>query len=747
MPHPTDIQRPGHPGGQTTSEFAPRLIAWEVTRRCLLSCKHCRASAQNVACADELSTAECFALLDNIASFAKPIIILTGGEPMLRDDIYDIAKYGVKLGLPVVMAPCGLLVNDETAGRIKDAGIRRISLSLDGADAATHDDFRGMKGSFDAVMNAVAAARRAGLDFQINTTISRHNVDQVRRIMDLSIKLGASVFNPFLLVPTGRGKQLADQELSAGQYEQALQWLAAQQGRGDIQVRVTCAPHYQRILRQSGKGKFASRGCMGGKQFAFISHTGKVQICGFLDTECGDLRADKLDFHRVWRTSPVFLQMRDVNGYHGRCGRCEFRVVCGGCRARAFATTGDYLAEEPFCVYQPGRSAATESPVRSHAHAPEDGLQHGHTPGGEANPQSAIRDPQSAGRPAGSLDFLDRKILTLIQADFPVVQRPFAELSNQAGVPEGKVLARVRRLAQSGRIRRIGAIFDSGKLGYVSTLVAATVAQDRVDEVAAMVSALPGVTHNYRRDHRYNLWFTLTCESGERLQQTLDGLSQQTGVAFHSLPALAMYKARVQFDLMDESPASSPAPQAAADATQRDGSDRLRSDDAPGGNPAPVFEDRAKALIRVLQESIPLSAEPYAAIASQLGMDVAQVLAQVSDWIGSGVIRRMGAVVAHRKLGFSANGMAVFAIGDERADEVGRHLAACPQVTHCYRRSALPGWPYTMFAMIHSTDEQEVRRFVAAQAAALGLTDYDVLFSTHEYKKVSMRYFTTTGHP
>jgi radical SAM protein with 4Fe4S-binding SPASM domain len=225
------------------------------------------------------------------------------------------------------------------------------------------------------------------MDFQINTTITQHNLAELEAILNLSVKLGASAFNPFLLVPTGRGKELAGQEISPEAYEKTLEWLAAQEGRPDIKIRVTCAPHYTRILRQrshlAGRlgGRAASepgghscppqdgaaaapphshpsapsggKGCMGGKGFAFISHVGKVQICGFLETECGDLKREGLDFRRIWETSPVFLQMRDVDRYHGKCGRCEYRRICGGCRARAFAMTDDYLAAEPFCIYEP----------------------------------------------------------------------------------------------------------------------------------------------------------------------------------------------------------------------------------------------------------------------------------------------------------------------------------------------------------------------------------------------------------
>jgi radical SAM protein with 4Fe4S-binding SPASM domain len=412
-----------HPGPQP---YLPRLIAWEVTRSCPLACKHCRAAAHLEPYPGELSTDECRRVLDNIASFAKPTMILTGGEPMLRTDIYDIADYAHRLGMPVVMAPCGKFVDDEAVARMKKAGIHCISISIDGATAASHDAFRGIKGAFDFAIQATEAARRGGLDFQINTTITQHNLAELPAILDLAVRLGATVFNPFLLVPTGRGKELAGQEISPEDYERTLLWLAGQESRTDIRMRVTCAPHYTRVLQQrhlpktrdshlflageKGPGEKGSdplsvqgsdpfspacagpacapgdaapedkrggqscpprdaavvpphshpgqpaargKGCLGGKAFAFISHVGKVQICGFLETECGDLRRENLDFRKIWETSAVFLAMRDVDRYHGKCGRCEYRRICGGCRARAFAMTDDYLAEEPFCIYQP----------------------------------------------------------------------------------------------------------------------------------------------------------------------------------------------------------------------------------------------------------------------------------------------------------------------------------------------------------------------------------------------------------
>ena len=363
------------------SEFLPHLIAWEVTRSCKLNCKHCRAAAQCRVYENELSTEQCFAVLDNVAGFARPIIILTGGEPMLRDDIYDIARHGHELGLRMVMAPCGMLIDDLAIGRMHDAGIQCISISLDGATAESHDSFRGTSGAFASAMTAVEVARKNHMPFQINTTITRHNISEVEEIMHLAEQLGAVTFNPFLLVPTGRGAELADQELSPQQYEQTLHWLNQQRGSIKIQMRVTCAPHYQRIIRQhpvegategagskpaahptsaqeveshshSNHGAF-SAGCMGGKSFAFISHVGKVQICGFLETEAGDLPENGFNFEAIWKNSPLFQAVRDVDHYRGKCGYCEYRRLCGGCRARAFAMTGDYLESEPFCVYEP----------------------------------------------------------------------------------------------------------------------------------------------------------------------------------------------------------------------------------------------------------------------------------------------------------------------------------------------------------------------------------------------------------
>ncbi len=358
-----------HPIGikKQKKKYIPRLIAWEITRSCHLNCRHCRAAARFGPYENELTTEEIFKTMDSIASFVKPIIILTGGEPMMRTDLNDIIRYGDKLGLRMVMSPCGKLLTEERARDLMDAGIKRISISIDGKTPESHDDFRGVKGAFKDAMKGIEAAKKAGLEFQINTTITKYNIHELKDILDLAIQIGAVAFSPFLLVPTGRGKDLIDMEISPIEYEDVLNWIYEKRQQVPIQLRPTCAPHYYRIFREREKKEgrsvnpkthgldALSKGCMGGQSFAFISHTGIIQICGFLETECGNIRKSGYDLKHIWNTSEVFLQMRDIDSYHGRCGYCEYRMVCGGCRARAYATTGDYLDEEPYCVYRPRR--------------------------------------------------------------------------------------------------------------------------------------------------------------------------------------------------------------------------------------------------------------------------------------------------------------------------------------------------------------------------------------------------------
>ncbi|MCK9390438.1 MAG: radical SAM protein [Syntrophales bacterium] len=382
-----------------------RMVAWEVTRSCNLACVHCRASSVCGPYEGELDTAACRRLLDEIADFSRPVVILTGGEPLLRPDIWEIAAYGDRKGLRMVMATNGTLVTEDTAKKMLAAGIRRVSVSLDGPDAESHDRFRRVTGAFAGALAGIEAMQRAGMEFQINTTITRDNLDHIKEIHDLALKIGAAAHHIFLLVPTGRARELAEQEISAEQYERTLEWFYERSLACPIQLKATCAPHYYRIFHQHrgglnraaagkqslphGTGKMITpsvadeippiipspkegfgdkrgeerggghplnamtRGCLGGVSFCFISHTGQVQPCGYLELDCGQIK--KAGFQDIWNRSPIFQDLRNLGLYKGKCGECEFIRVCGGCRARAYEKTGDYLAEEPYCLYQPQR--------------------------------------------------------------------------------------------------------------------------------------------------------------------------------------------------------------------------------------------------------------------------------------------------------------------------------------------------------------------------------------------------------
>jgi len=368
---PEEKQKQGHPGlgsPQGDGRLLPstlRMVAWEVTRSCNLACIHCRASSVSGPYTGELSTGECLKLIDEFASLGNPVIILTGGEPLLRKDIYTIASYGTGKGLRMVMATNGTLVTDEVVRKLKGAGIKRVSISIDGLDAKSHDALRGVPGAFEGALSGIESMKREGMEFQINTTITRANLSQTTGILDLAVKIGAAAHHIFLLVPTGRGKELAHQEISPEDYEKTLNWFYEEDQRCGIQLKATCAPHYFRILHQRKKdeGKrrgegghplhAMTRGCLGGTSFCFVSHRGRVQPCGYLDLDCGQVCEES--FGKIWEDSTVFNDLRDLSRYRGKCGQCEFIKVCGGCRARAYEITGDYLAEEPFCVYNPKR--------------------------------------------------------------------------------------------------------------------------------------------------------------------------------------------------------------------------------------------------------------------------------------------------------------------------------------------------------------------------------------------------------
>lgn len=356
--HP--VSRIEHPA----SGHQLRLVAWEITRKCNLNCVHCRAGSERGPYPGELSTAKCFEILEEIRDVGEPIVILTGGEPLLREDVFDLAQKGTELGLRMVMATNGTLLRPDIVERMMDTGIKRVSISIDGADEKQHDEFRKVPGAFRRALEGIRLLKAGGLEFQVNTTVTRHNIRNMEKILDLSVSLGAAAHHIFLLVPTGRAKHMVDQEIDALEYENVLHWFYEMREQVSLHLKATCAPHYYRILRQEAHKKGekvnfetygldgVTRGCLGGTSFSFISNQGIVQPCGYLELNCGNLKTAK--FQTIWRNSKIFNQLRDFSAYKGKCGRCEYLRFCGGCRARAYEATGDFLAQEPLCAYQPG---------------------------------------------------------------------------------------------------------------------------------------------------------------------------------------------------------------------------------------------------------------------------------------------------------------------------------------------------------------------------------------------------------
>jgi heme b synthase len=350
---------------------ALRIIAWELTRSCNLLCAHCRASSTQGIFEGELTTAVCLHLIDDIAEIGKPILILSGGEPLLRPDFFQIASYAAGKGLRVAVGTNGTLVTEDIATKLKKVPVSRVAVSIDFPKPQLQDKFRGKAGAFKAALEGIALLHQTGIEIQINSTITRLNMKYLNELLDLAIKSGAAAFHPFMLVPTGRGKGLENVAMSPEEYEQTLNWVYERQKElgSSIFFKPTDAPHYQRVVRQKateskvrpdfssekqGSRKNAmnsmSRGCLAGISFCFVSHRGDVQGCGYLDVKAGNVRDASLK--QIWRDSTLFGELRDLSNLKGKCGVCEYKSICGGCRARAYESTGDYLQAEPYCVYR-----------------------------------------------------------------------------------------------------------------------------------------------------------------------------------------------------------------------------------------------------------------------------------------------------------------------------------------------------------------------------------------------------------
>lgn len=353
-----------HPGNGRTDpqeyDFndRPFLVFWEITRACALACRHCRASAQARRHPDELDAAESLRLIGQLAEWHPPMLILTGGDPLMRRDVLELVRAASGAGLHVGLSPSATPLLLRTDFReVKNAGVQRLSLSLDGASRETHDSFRGVAGTYDRTIEAVRRAHDADLSIQINTTLTRGNLGEYEDFKRLMFELKPAMWSVFLLVPTGRAG--LDALPDASRIEAIFEDMAGLVGRAPFAVKTTEGHHFRRVLLQKHGGSAArSRpglrspaGIRDGRGVMFISHTGDVSPSGFLPIVCGNVR--ETNPAEIYRSHPLFVSLRDSDALGGKCGRCEFRTICGGSRARAYGITGDPFAADPACIHQP----------------------------------------------------------------------------------------------------------------------------------------------------------------------------------------------------------------------------------------------------------------------------------------------------------------------------------------------------------------------------------------------------------
>ncbi len=341
---------------------SPLLVIWEVTQSCDLACVHCRASAMPGRDPNELTTEEGFDLLKQIKDFGNPLMVFTGGDPLKRPDLYELAKFSVELGLRTNVTPSVTpLLTTKAIEAFKRCGISRMAISLDGPDAATHDGFRGVEGTFDRAMLALRHARDIGLETQLQTTVTRRNFHRLAQIAEIAAEVETKMWSLFFLVVTGRAMEADD--LTGEEYEKVFEFLYEIGKVAPFDVKTTEGMHYRRYVAQrlksdpearsstGGKVVWRTAGVSDGRGFVFVSHKGEIFPSGFLPVSAGNVRSDSLV--DVYRNSSLFRILRDHDARLGKCGRCEYTKICGGSRSRAYALTGNYLEADPRCVYQP----------------------------------------------------------------------------------------------------------------------------------------------------------------------------------------------------------------------------------------------------------------------------------------------------------------------------------------------------------------------------------------------------------
>lgn len=355
------------PEAKTQEQYIPLVMSYNVTRECNMKCNHCYINATDKKLEDELDTKEAKALIDQIRQVSSPLLILSGGEPLLRPDVFELIEYGAKKGLKMGLGSNGYLIDDVVAKKLKEAGIATVSISIDSSIPAQHDEFRGVQGAWERAVNACKALRKQGVLVQVNTTLTHDNYDQIDEIMSLAESIGVENFHLFFLVPTGRGVKLTD--ISPQKYEDMITNTFAKVHKHRLNVRPSCAPQFMRIAQGMGLDmRQWVRGCLAGLHYCRIYPNGDVTPCPYLPIKLGNIR--EKSFKEIWTNAEMFKALRSPNSLKGKCGICEYKMICGGCRARAYGLSsdfidycgdlhlpteakGDYLKEDPWCVYQP----------------------------------------------------------------------------------------------------------------------------------------------------------------------------------------------------------------------------------------------------------------------------------------------------------------------------------------------------------------------------------------------------------
>jgi radical SAM protein with 4Fe4S-binding SPASM domain len=362
-----------------TRDFLPKWIAWEVTRRCNLNCIHCRSASTMESEEGDFPLETAKEFLDDVSSLSKPTVVITGGEPLLRGDVWDIVAHGTEKGLRMCMATNGTLVDDAVCREMKRTGIKMVSLSLDGSTPEIHDDFRKQPGAYEGVIKAVELLKKHGIPFLINSSFTKRNAYDIPNVYAKARELGARAWYMFIVLPVGRGEEANAELLNAEESEKWLNWHYQLEkelilkGDTSILVRPTCAPHYYRIFNQNAKrdglnlkrrnlsfGTGGSKGCVAGQFIAYVDCHGWLKPCSYFPTS--DTNILETPFHIAWFESEIMRNLRKPEKFKGRCGKCEYLKVCGGCRVRAYWEYGDYMEEDPICRYTPLKMRGKEKP-------------------------------------------------------------------------------------------------------------------------------------------------------------------------------------------------------------------------------------------------------------------------------------------------------------------------------------------------------------------------------------------------